>query len=167
MLLPCDHLPLETKPPAPVKPKKNKPAQTPVSEVSEDDDDEEPYFPPNLIIQPPVLEKDTTLFRDCDPDTNDTTAPTPLQFDDVTGAEDAHEGDADDAEVSFASSDTQEDETDARPQRPQRDRRAPKMFRYNTLGIPSCYYVATPYGLQTWPESKYPYSNAKFYLCGM
>lgn len=167
LLLPCDHLPLETKLPARVKPRKDNAVHAPVGEESEDEDDGEQYFP-TVIVQPRAQEKDVPVMRDCDPDTNDTTEPVPPQLEAV-GDDNVHAGDAEEAEVSSVNGDTQEDEMDARSQRPQRDRRAPKMFRYDTLGTPSCYYVATlpPYGHQVWPEPIYPYCNPDFYLYGM
>lgn len=154
LLLPCDHLPLETEVHLPAKPKKKTSATDKVREGSEDEEDEDDYFrgmpyQPVTLPPEPVGGMPEIVQRVIPPDLSTPTAEPPHLENSVNDNPlenlDIRDENTPHTEEDRASPPMlhvgQEDEIDMRPQRPQRLRKPPKTFRYDKIGTPSCYHL--------------------------
>lgn len=178
LLLPCDHLPLETEGLSPVKPKRKdaRPAKVRRELDGEVEDDEDDYYVMDIQLPQEVAEGEempqvekhavetTELERNDDCLGQDTSAG------DLPGvAGDLGETETV-AEIPQFSGSSDESETETMPKRPQRERRPPKIFRYDTIGSPSCYgLTALPFHSmpQAWTYQLQPYYHQPVYSYGV
>uniref|UniRef100_A0A3Q2EEI4 Gypsy retrotransposon integrase-like protein 1 n=1 Tax=Cyprinodon variegatus TaxID=28743 RepID=A0A3Q2EEI4_CYPVA len=178
-ILPCDHLPLESKTNTPGKPKQKAKRREEAREESEDEDDEDEYYimdsslhsstqPITSAHESPVTSPDAvesgTINHTLGVDQPE------LHNEEQSGNEDIQIQNLPDTgtETLVVPTDqTLEHETEIRSQRPQRLRRPPKTLRYDKIGSPSCYSLATlPYyaSPQTWIDPVELCNNQPFYL---
>ena len=178
LLLPCDHLPLETSlQPQPKKKTTTRQAETPEIH-SEDDDEEDEYYPVprhlNTQIDSPQPERTTEPAHKEDNQPEEVLLPIEPEVVEVDQPPEDNIGQVADlpAEVSFPSphppnSPVYRNPEDEVTQRPRRESRKPKVFTYDRLGVPSCYNIQTlPYYSEQkmpWVYSVHPYYFQEFY----
>uniref|UniRef100_A0AAQ6ID30 Gypsy retrotransposon integrase-like protein 1 n=1 Tax=Anabas testudineus TaxID=64144 RepID=A0AAQ6ID30_ANATE len=180
LLLPCDHLPLDTEVCLPTT-NKRKTSQTDqkASESSEDEDEDDYYsieMPHQPIVQnlEPVGEMPATAHDEIPPDpSTPAVEPSQEEVDDDNSLEHrnvrgTNSTDTEGGQESLPMVNvSQEEEMDMRYQRPQRLRRPPKTLRYDKMGTPSCYtqaarplYTRPP----AWVQPGQPCYNQQLYL---